>query len=91
MSGTSVLTWQQYETLLEPLTKELSDAARWIAETESGRADFERLRQADQDHQIERVGAELRRQMRWLNPVEVRAGQAQAAAGQVVGSGSGQR
>ena len=33
MSGTSVLTWQQYETLLEPLTKELSDAARWIAET----------------------------------------------------------
>ena len=33
MSGTSVLTWQQYETLLEPLTKELTDAARWISET----------------------------------------------------------
>ena len=38
------------------------------------------MRQADQDHQIEQVGAELRRQMRWLNPVEVSAGQAQASA-----------
>jgi polyphosphate kinase 2 len=33
MSGASVLTWQQYEDLLDPLTKELSDAARWIQET----------------------------------------------------------
>ena len=30
MSGTSVLTWQDYESLLDPLTKDLSDAARWI-------------------------------------------------------------
>jgi polyphosphate kinase 2 len=33
MSGKSVLTWQQYEELLSPLTKELSDAARWVQET----------------------------------------------------------
>ena len=33
MSGTSVLSWDQYEELLKPLTKELSDAARWIQET----------------------------------------------------------
>ena len=33
MSGASVLTWAQYEELLDPLTKELSDAARWIQET----------------------------------------------------------
>ena len=33
MSGTSALTWAQYEELLDPLTKELSDAARWIQET----------------------------------------------------------
>ena len=31
-------------------------AARWIAENESGRAEFERLRAADRDHLIERVG-----------------------------------
>jgi ketol-acid reductoisomerase len=57
-----------------------SFAERWIAESESGRAEFERLRAADRDHLIERVGARLRAQMPFLDPVEVRAGQAQAAA-----------
>jgi len=33
MAGKSMLTWQHYEELLWPLTKELSDAARWISET----------------------------------------------------------
>jgi ketol-acid reductoisomerase len=62
-----------------------SFARRWIAENESGGEEFARLRGADQDHQIERVGAELRAQMRWLNPVEVRAGQAQASASRAEG------
>jgi ketol-acid reductoisomerase len=57
-----------------------SFAKRWIAESDSGRKEFERFRREDQDHLIERVGAELRSQMRWLDPVEVRAGQAQASA-----------
>jgi ketol-acid reductoisomerase len=57
-----------------------SFAKRWIAESDGGRAEFERLRQQDRDHQIEQVGAELRAQMQFLNPVTVRAGQAQAAA-----------
>ena len=55
-------------------------AAQWIAESDSGRANFERLREADRDHLIERVGAELRAQMPFLDPIEVQAGQAQAAA-----------
>jgi len=55
-------------------------AERWIAENDSGRAEFERLRAADRGHQIEQVGARLRAQMPFLNPVEVQAGQAQAAA-----------
>ena len=33
MSGKSILEYADYERLLEPLTKELSDAARWISET----------------------------------------------------------
>jgi len=61
-------------------------AARWIAEQESGGAEFQRLREQDRGHQIERVGAELRAQMAWLDPVEVHAGQVQAAAGQRKGS-----
>ncbi len=34
MSGATVLTRERYEELLRPLTKELSDAARWIQETQ---------------------------------------------------------
>jgi ketol-acid reductoisomerase len=82
VSGPRIIDEHVRHTMRQVLA-EIQDgsfAARWIAENETGRADFLRMRQADQDHQIERVGAELRRQMRWLNPVEVTAGQAQASA-----------
>ena len=49
-------------------------------DTTPAAAEFQRLRQADRDHQIEQVGAQLRSQMAWLDPVEVTAGQAQASA-----------
>ena len=52
----------------------------WIAENDAGRPEFERLRSEDSDHLIERVGEELRGQMAFLDPVVVRAGEAQAAA-----------
>jgi ketol-acid reductoisomerase len=55
-------------------------ADRWIAVQEAGGAEFRELRQRDRDHQIEQVGAELRAQMPFLNPVVVQAGEAQAAA-----------
>jgi ketol-acid reductoisomerase len=57
-------------------------ANRWIEEMESGGSEFKRMRDEDRDHQIEQVGARLRAQMAWLNPVEVVAGQAQASAEQ---------
>jgi ketol-acid reductoisomerase len=65
-----------------------SFAARWIAENEAGRPNFERLRQADHDHLIERVGATLRSQMAFLNPIEVRDNQTQAS---VASPGGGAR
>jgi ketol-acid reductoisomerase len=61
-----------------------SFARRWVDEIESGGDQFRRLREQDREHQIERVGAELRSKMPFVNPVVVQAGQAQAAA-----SGSG--
>jgi ketol-acid reductoisomerase len=64
-------------------------ADSWVAEYDSGGSEFARLRQADRDHQIEQVGAHLRAQMAWLDPVEVTAGQAQASAGQGQPAGSG--
>jgi ketol-acid reductoisomerase len=56
-----------------------SFATRWISEQESGGREFARLRQQDRDHQIEKVGADLRAKMPFLKPVVVEAGQAQAS------------
>jgi ketol-acid reductoisomerase len=42
-----------------------SFAREWLAENKSGGATFERLRQVDKDHEIERVGARLRAMMPW--------------------------
>ena len=47
---------------------------------EAGGPQFQLMRKADHDHQIEQVGAQLRAQMLWLDPVAVQAGQAQASA-----------
>ena len=43
-------------------------AREWIAEDDAGRPNFERLRAAAADSQIERVGRPLRKMMSWLNP-----------------------
>ncbi|OGN83406.1 MAG: ketol-acid reductoisomerase [Chloroflexi bacterium GWC2_73_18] len=82
VSGPRIIDEHVRATMREVL-REIRDgsfARRWIAENEAGRPEFARLRQADRDHQIEQVGAALRRQMSWLNAVEVQAGQAQASA-----------
>jgi ketol-acid reductoisomerase len=42
-------------------------AAEWIAENDAGRPNFERLRAADREHLIEKVGAELRAMMPWIS------------------------
>ncbi len=75
---------------MQQILAEIQDgtfARNWIAENAAGRPEFNRLRRQDQDHQIERVGAELRSKMRWLNPVEVRPEQAQASAERPSGEG----
>jgi ketol-acid reductoisomerase len=47
-------------------------ARGWIAENETGRAWFESRRAAEQTHPIERVGAELRRMMPFVDPVDIK-------------------
>jgi ketol-acid reductoisomerase len=42
-------------------------ADEWIAESESGRARFQSLREAGKAHPIEQVGAELRGMMPWIS------------------------
>ncbi len=62
-----------------------SFARRWVGEMEAGGDEFRRLREQDLNHPIEQVGAALRAKMPFVNPVEVRAGQAQASASQPAG------
>ncbi len=42
-------------------------ARNWIAESEAGMAQFKSKKQADLDHPIEKVGADLRARMDWLD------------------------
>jgi ketol-acid reductoisomerase len=41
-------------------------ARNWIAESDNGMPEFKRMMQADLDHPIEKVGADLRGRMDWL-------------------------
>ena len=42
-------------------------AEEWVAESRSGRENFERLEAAGHEHQIEKVGSELRQMMPWIS------------------------
>jgi len=46
-------------------------ARKWIAENEAGRPWFNATRKREQTHPIERVGAELREHMSFLDPVRI--------------------
>jgi ketol-acid reductoisomerase len=73
----------QVRAAMEQVLKEIQDgsfAARWIAENEAGLPQFKKMREKGRDHQLEKVGAELRAKMPFLNPVEIVDGQPQAAA-----------
>jgi ketol-acid reductoisomerase len=47
-------------------------AQEWIAENKQGRPNFIATRKREQEHPIEKVGAELRAMMPFLDPVTVR-------------------
>ncbi|MEP6572365.1 MAG: ketol-acid reductoisomerase [Gemmatimonadota bacterium] len=51
-------------------------AREWLEENRRGRPEFEQMRKADHDHQIERVGADLRKMMPWSE--EGKAGASEA-------------
>ena len=54
---------------MKAVLKEIQDgtfARNWIAENEAGMPDFKRMMAADLEHPIEKVGADLRSRMDWL-------------------------
>jgi ketol-acid reductoisomerase len=82
IAGPRIVDDHVRRTFRELLT-EIQDgtfARRWLADADAGYPEFRRLREADRQHDIELVGSALRSKMSWLDPVEVREGQAQAAA-----------
>ncbi|MFA7322171.1 MAG: ketol-acid reductoisomerase [Dokdonella sp.] len=55
---------------MQAILAEIQDgtfARNWTAEYKAGLPNYTRLKQADLEHPIEKVGAELRRKMTWLN------------------------
>jgi ketol-acid reductoisomerase len=63
---------------MKTMLNEIQDgtyARKWIAENEAGRPWFNEMRRREQDQAIERVGAELRSMMPFLNPVTIKPGE----------------
>ena len=56
-----------------------SFAKRFIEDQNSGRKEFEKFRAEDREHPIEKVGADLRKAMPFLDPVVVKNGTVQKA------------
>ncbi|MBA2461139.1 MAG: ketol-acid reductoisomerase, partial [Actinobacteria bacterium] len=74
-SGQRIIDSRVRDTMREVLA-EVRDgtwARRWIAEARNGAPELYRRRAAEQDHQVERVGRELRAMMPWLPKREVPA------------------
>ncbi len=82
VSGPRIIGPQVREAMRQVLS-EIQDgsfAEKWIAENEAGQPNFKKFREAGRSHQIEQVGAGLRKAMPFLHPVEIVDGQPQAAA-----------
>jgi len=62
---------------MQGLLKDIQDgsfAKRFIEDQNTGRKEFEKFRSQDREHPIEKVGAELRKAMPFLDPVKVENG-----------------
>ncbi len=73
VAGPRIVT-AEVKKAMKGLLNDIQDgsfAKRFIAENETGRHEFTRIRQQEAAHQIEKVGAELRKSMPFLDPVQV--------------------
>jgi ketol-acid reductoisomerase len=72
VSGPRVIDDHVRQTMRKVLA-EIQDgsfAERWLDENSNGREQFMAMRRKDADHEIEKVGRELRSMMTWLEPAE---------------------
>ncbi len=75
--GPRIIT-DQTRAEMEKMLCEIQDgtyAKGWIEENEKGRPSFNKVRAQEQEQLLERVGAELREMIPFLNPVRVKPGE----------------
>ncbi len=76
-AGPRLITEETRHTMWQLLQdiRDGSYAQRWIEENKNGRTWFNERRRLEQNHLIEQVGANLRRMMPFIQPVEIRPGE----------------
>jgi ketol-acid reductoisomerase len=63
---------------MSKILKDIQDgtyARDWIEENQNGRPWFNEQRRKEQEHMIEKVGANLRQMMPFINPVTIKPGE----------------
>ena len=73
VSGTRVLPYEETKKNMKAVLKDIQNgtfAGKWIAENKNGRCFFNASRRQLAEHQMETVGAELRRNMLWGNDTD---------------------
>jgi ketol-acid reductoisomerase len=76
-TGGPKLITEETKYVMSQLLQDIQDgtyAQSWIEENEKGRPWFNAQRKKEQDHLIEKVGAELRQMMPFIDPVTIKAG-----------------
>jgi ketol-acid reductoisomerase len=74
--GPKIIT-EETRYVMSQMLKDIQDgtyAREWIEENRKGRPWFNAQRQSEQEHPIEKVGAELRQMMPFIDPVTIRPG-----------------
>src|SRR5687768_13425676 len=77
VAGPRIVT-EETKKAMQKLLDEIKDgtfAQNWIKENQTGRPQFNKTRSAEQDHQIEQIGVQLRGMMPFLDPVTIKPGQ----------------
>jgi ketol-acid reductoisomerase len=69
MSGKRIIT-KETRKEMKKILKEIQNgtfAKNWIQENEKGRPEFNKIKEEQKNHLIEKVGSELRKMMKWIN------------------------
>jgi len=69
MSGPRIIT-RKTRKEMKKILKEIQNgkfAKKWIEENEKGRPEFNRIKEEQKNHLIEKVGADLCKMMKWIN------------------------